>query len=154
MLARELHANISLYVAIITLLIGVYTLCKVVVGTCLYLVFCFQNELTLSPFKAVYLYTAKEIQKEIQTNHWLVRFLLKIIVGSPEKFAKEIAYGAVYNSDISRLLAGRLVYYVLIVAAYMLGYNVLYEKLINIDFHNFFHPFIWAWVYLTSSVNA
>lgn len=151
--AKELRANVNLYVAIITLLIGFYTLCRVVIGTCLYLLFCAQNGFSLNPYKAITLYTAKEIQREIEHNHWSVRLILRMVAGSPEKFAQEIAQGAVHSPEISRLVAGRAVYYGMVVAAYMLGYNFLYEKMINIDFHSFIHPFTWAWLYLITYIN-
>lgn len=151
-LARELHGDVNLYVAIITLLVALYTICCVVVGACLYLVFSIQHGLVLSPMKAIYLYTAQEIKKTILNNHWSVRLLLRMVVGKPEEFAHDIAHGTIYSEDISRLIAGRLVYYGLIIGAYMLGYRLLYEKLVSIDFSNFFHPFIWAWLYLTARV--
>lgn len=151
-LSKELHANVHLYVAVITLLIGVYTIAKALIGSCLYLVFCFQNGMLLSPHKAIYLYTAQEIQKAIHDNHWSIRLLLRIFAGKHEKFAHELARSTVYGRDVSALITGRIVYFCVITALYMFGYKILYEKLINIDFENFFHPFIWAWLYLTGAL--
>lgn len=149
-LAKELHSDVKLYVAIVTIVIGLYTIIKIIAGVCIYVVFCVQHGLAFSPYKVIYLYTAKEIQKKIMQNHWSVRLLLRIVVGDHKDFAREIAHSAVYNNEIKWLITCRLVYFVLIILAYMLGYNLLYEKLINIDFTNFFHPFTWAWAYLRS----
>lgn len=149
-LAKELHADVKLYVAIVTILIGLYTIIKVIAGLCIYIVFCIKHGFSISPYKVIYIYTAKEIQKKIMENHWTVRLVLRMVMGNHKSFAREIAHSAVYNNEIKWLITCRLVYFVLILLAYMLGYNLLYEKLINIDFTNFFHPFTWAWAYLRS----
>lgn len=150
-LAKELNGDVKLYVAIITLVIGFLTLARFFVGSCFYVFFCLTKGLVLSPHKALYLYTAQQIEREIEENHWSIRLILRIIAGKSGKLAAEIAHGAVYSPEITRLIRMRLLYFGLILLAYMLGYNILYYQLININFDNFYHPFTWAWHYLVAS---
>lgn len=150
-IARDLHADTKLYIAIITLLVGSYTGIKCVACIFIYIYFCIRYGATLSPYRAIYLITADEIRRKIRNNHWSVRLLLRAIVGRPEDFAHDIAWAAIYRSDLNRLITARLAWYALVGAVYLLSYSVLYEKLIGIDFTNFLHPFTWSWHYLAEA---
>lgn len=151
-MARELRGDTKLYVAIVTLLIGLYTGIKFVVCICVYIYFCVRYQATLSPYRAIYLITADEIKRTIRRNRWPMRLLLRTIVGNPEQFAHDIAWAAIYRSDLNRLITARLGWYGLVLGAYLLGYKILFEKLIGIDFSNFLHPFFWSWHYLAGRV--
>lgn len=147
-ITRDLHANTRLYVAIVTLLIGIYTGIKCLGAVCLYIYFSIRYGATLNPYRAIYLITADEIKRKIASNHWSVRLLMRAIVGNPDQFAHDIAWAAIYKSDLNRLITARLVWYCVVGASYLLGYSILYDQLIGIDFSNFLHPFIWSWHYL------
>lgn len=149
-ITRDLHADTRLYVAIVTLLIGLYTGVKCIACICLYVYFCIRYDATLSPYRAIYLITADEIKRTIRSNHWSRRILIRAIVGNPDKFAHDVAWAAIYKSDLNRLITARLAWYGLVLGGYLLGYKILFEKLIGIDFTNFLHPFFWSWHYLAA----
>ena len=148
---KELRLNTELYVAIITALIGLYTCSVVVIGACMYLGFCARHKIGFSPWLAARHYTADEIKHALDGRTPLARLLLRVAVGNTEAFAQDVAHSAIYSAEIKRLIYWRAVYYLSVAGIYLLGYNLLYYKLIAIDFTNFIHPFTWAWHYLVAA---
>lgn len=150
-IAKELDLNTDLYVAIITVLIGIYSIAILVIGSCMYFAFCIKRKIALNPWKVAYGYTAREIERALAGKSRASKWILRFAFGDTAEFARHVAQSAIYSQEIRKLIYVRLAYYAGIFCAYVLGYNLIYNKLIAIDFHNFIHPFIWSWYYLVNA---
>lgn len=149
----DIHENPHFYIACVTLFLALHVLIACSVGIFIYAGYCFHLGRIPGLYDIVAHIAARDVEKEIHAKHRLLWRLIKCSGINIQQLSRAAAADlARYDKEIRRLLIIKLAYYAAIIATYLGCYKFIYEKLIDVDFTRFWHPFLWAARYLTDSI--